>query len=60
MIDLPFDAQSGPSCDVCLKEIPVSAAASAEGVEYVLHFFGIECYDQWHRQLIEPDKGDSR
>ncbi|HJX16863.1 MAG TPA: AF1514 family protein [Acidiferrobacterales bacterium] len=35
------------ACDVCLKEIPRSVARSFEGSDYVHHFCGQGCYDQW-------------
>ncbi len=35
------------SCKVCLKEVPKSEAEIAEAQDYVLHFCGLECYDQW-------------
>ncbi|MCL4745445.1 MAG: DUF3330 domain-containing protein [Burkholderiaceae bacterium] len=37
------------SCKVCMKEVPKSAATSAESTDYVLHFCGLGCYDQWTR-----------
>ena len=37
-------------CHVCLKEIPVSEAKSAEAVSYVHHFCGLECFDKWKAQ----------
>lgn len=35
------------SCEVCMKEIPVSEASSSEATDYVIYFFGIECYGAW-------------
>lgn len=35
------------ACDVCLKEIPKSAAHSLEGPDYVYHFCGPACYEKW-------------
>ncbi|OGA46614.1 MAG: hypothetical protein A3F74_25305 [Betaproteobacteria bacterium RIFCSPLOWO2_12_FULL_62_58] len=34
-------------CEVCLKEILRSEAKSAEAVEYVAYFCGLDCYKQW-------------
>jgi hypothetical protein len=44
------------SCEVCMKEIPASEASSSEATDYVIYFFGIECYGIWikNRQLM-PD-----
>jgi len=33
------------SCLVCLKEIPLSAALTPEGGDYIGQFCGIECYE---------------
>jgi len=38
------------SCEVCLKEIPASAAKNEEVAEYVYYFCGSECYKEWQRQ----------
>lgn len=35
------------TCDVCLKEVPKSEAMSPEATEYVMHFCGLKCYEQW-------------
>ncbi|CAG0930194.1 MAG: hypothetical protein EFKGCFLK_01173 [Rhodocyclaceae bacterium] len=36
-------------CEMCLKEIPASAAFTPEGSEYVGHFCGIDCYQAFLR-----------
>ena len=38
------------SCEVCLKEIPVSEAKSEEAMDYVVYLCGLDCYQQWLRQ----------
>lgn len=38
------------SCATCLKEVPKSEAKSCEAEDYVLHFCGIDCFDQWRRE----------
>jgi len=35
------------SCCVCCKEIPLDAAFTPEGAEYVKHFCGLECYQRF-------------
>ena len=35
------------ACEVCLKEIPASAATCDEVEEYVRYFCGLECYATW-------------
>ncbi|MBI2778292.1 MAG: DUF3330 domain-containing protein [Gammaproteobacteria bacterium] len=35
------------SCEVCLKEIPASAAKSVEAEDYVHYFCGADCFDRW-------------
>ena len=34
-------------CELCLKEIPESAAFTPQGEDYVAHFCGIECYERF-------------
>jgi len=41
-------------CEICLAEIPLSEAKSAEADDYVMHFCGLECYDRWRNQGSEP------
>ncbi len=41
------------SCDLCLKEIPVSEAQIEEATDYVVYFCGLECYAQWKKQSPE-------
>lgn len=35
------------SCSICQKEIPLSEAKSAEAVDYVAYFCGLDCYNEW-------------
>lgn len=39
-------------CEVCKKEIPKSVALSAEDQDYVLHFWGRDCYEEWSTERI--------
>ena len=57
MAEIDRDKVSEPPrvpCAVCMREVPRSEASSAEGAEYVLHFFGLECYDLWRRDAEQP------
>lgn len=36
-------------CEVCMKEIPVSEDKSEEARDYILHYYGVDCYDTWRR-----------
>ncbi len=38
------------ACKVCLNEVPVSETKNEEAADYVLHFCGLDCYDQWQGQ----------
>jgi hypothetical protein len=38
------------SCEICLKEIPASAANSEEVDEYFYYFCGSDCYKEWQQQ----------
>lgn len=45
-------------CSLCRKEVPKDAAMMPEGAEYVEHFCGTECYDQYfaeHPEAAHPD-----
>ena len=43
------------ACDVCRKEIPLSAAFTPEGAEYVEHFCGIECYQSFAAEALKRE-----
>lgn len=38
------------SCSQCRKEIPLSAALTPQGADYVGYFCGIECYEEFTEQ----------
>lgn len=38
------------SCSKCRKEIPLSAALTPQGADYVGYFCGIECYEEFTEQ----------
>jgi hypothetical protein len=37
-------------CEICLKEVPLSAAKHDEVQDYVAHFCGIDCFAKWKEQ----------
>jgi hypothetical protein len=41
------------ACEVCLQEIPESEAASDEASDYVRHYCGLECYQQWRSKQAD-------
>ena len=43
------------SCQVCLREVPLSEAVSEEATDYVIFFFGLDCYGKW-RHLADMTK----
>ena len=46
------------TCCVCCKEIPLDAAFTPEGAEYVEHFCGLDCYERFRARAkaeTEPD-----
>jgi len=43
------------SCEICLKEIPASAAKTDEAADYVHHFCGLECYARWREQIDDEE-----
>jgi Domain of unknown function (DUF3330) len=42
------------SCEVCLKEVPITEATIPEATDYVVHFCGLECYEKWKSQGKTP------
>lgn len=38
------------ACELCMKEIPKADASVIETHDYVVHFCGLDCYDQWRKQ----------
>jgi hypothetical protein len=40
------------SCQVAITEIPISEVVNDEATDYVIYFFGLDCYDKW-RHLSE-------
>jgi hypothetical protein len=42
------------TCEDCLSGIPESVAHSLEGPDYILHFCGLHCYDNWCK-VNEPE-----
>lgn len=56
MSDKELSTEELIACEVCLKEVPASDAESAETADYVAHFCGLECYEQWHKQKKETSE----
>ncbi|GMU50172.1 MAG: hypothetical protein AMXMBFR31_23980 [Candidatus Desulfobacillus denitrificans] len=61
MTDKPIAPSGEPNitCAVCRHEVPLSAAFTPEGAEYVGHFCGIECYQQFVAEAKRRAEGDS-
>jgi hypothetical protein len=47
--DKPVEVEN-ISCEMCLKEVPLSEAVSTEGTDYFAYFCGLECYEAWKAQ----------
>lgn len=47
------------SCSICRKEIPLSEAISAEAVDYVAYFCGLDCYNEWKNKSEKADSKSS-
>lgn len=43
------------SCEVCLKEVPIAEAKIAEAADYFAYFCGLECYEKWKAQDVQPE-----
>ena len=44
------------ACEICLKEVPLSEAVIPEAEDYVAHFCGLECYNQWKTHTKKAKK----
>ncbi len=44
-------------CDICFMEIPISEAKSEEATEYIIYYWGLDCYYRWKNQ--SENKGNS-
>ena len=44
---------------VCCKEIPLDAAFTPEGAEYVEHFCGLECYQRFEARAKTGNETDA-
>ena len=42
------------SCEVCLKEVPITEATISEATDYFAHFCGLDCYEKWKNQREAP------
>ena len=45
------------SCEVCLKNIPISRAKIEKVSDSVVHFCGINCYEKWKYQKLLDNPG---
>lgn len=42
------------ACEICLREVPLTEAIVPEAADYVAHFCGLECYQEWKNQREKP------
>jgi hypothetical protein len=38
------------ACEICMREVPKSEATTPEATDYVVHFCGLSCYEEWQKQ----------
>ncbi|MFA5370994.1 MAG: DUF3330 domain-containing protein [Sideroxydans sp.] len=50
MTTKPVPSPAIVSCDICLKEMPLSEARRFEAEDYVAHFCGLDCYAEWKQR----------
>lgn len=43
------------TCEICLKEVPITEAVVPEATDYVVHFCGLGCYEKWKNQGAKID-----
>lgn len=37
-------------CEICLREVPITEATNPEATDYVVHYYGLACYERWTSQ----------
>lgn len=42
------------SCEVFMKEVPLTEGENPETADYIVHFCGLECYEEWKSQNAKP------
>ncbi len=52
--DRPQMPEPQIACSVCRKEIPLSAALTPQGAEYIGFFCGMECYEEFVAEQKSP------
>lgn len=43
-------------CDCCHQDIPLSTALTPEGMDYVYHYCGEDCFEKWKKMKREEEK----
>ena len=56
--DCADDAGCKPvACEVCLSDLPSDAVNVTDAQDYVHHFCGLGCLEQWQKQSATPPPG---
>jgi len=42
------------SCEIFLKEVPLTEVANPETADYIVHFSSLDCYEEWKSQNGKP------
>lgn len=42
------------ACSECSKQVPASAALTAEGQDYLMYFCGLDCQAKWQATRPQP------
>jgi len=37
-------------CEICMREVPITEATNPEATDYVVHYYGLACYERWTSQ----------
>lgn len=49
-----IEGEAPLACSICRIEIPLSAALTPEGEQYVEYYCGLECYETWfHKRCAD-------
>ena len=53
----PLVKEEHISCEICKKEVPLNEAVNPETADYIVHFCGLECYEEWKNRRASTIPG---
>lgn len=57
--EVAVEGEPQVACSICRSEIPLSAALTPEGEQYVEYYCGLDCYETWFHKRCETEYADA-